>query len=188
MNAKEINAIGLHLNNTRGKNINRNLTTINQQVEAVLFVGYVLSIDYVSVNSALSLALQLIHGYANREQQSMSILENKVVWIVPVLNVDAFEYLLDYFRRRDAITIIYKNRHTDQYSNEDKCGITGLGVNLNKNFPVGFNYDADINTDQYPCSTNFGGVNPLSEPETRAIDDLVKTVNPLLEVTIFTGE
>jgi len=160
---------------------------VNRNIESALFVGYLLSIDYVSINAALGLSLQLLHGVANRDRQTISLLENKIVWIIPVLNVDGFEFLLDYYKDRGGITFVYKNRHSDQYSNEDKCGQQGLGVNLNKNFPVGFNFDSDINSEDYPCSTNFGGVSPLSEPETKALDEFIKTVTPSMEVTIFTA-
>ena len=45
----------------------------------------------------------------------------------------------------------------------------GDGVDLNRNFPVGFNNNSLVQDDH--CSKTYPGPNPLSEPETRAIRD-----------------
>ena len=43
----------------------------------------------------------------------------------------------------------------------------GDGVDLNRNFPVGFNNNSSVQDDH--CSKTYPGPNPFSEPETRAI-------------------
>lgn len=150
-------------------------------------MSYLLSVDYVSINSAVSLILQLLHGYTNGKTEIVSLLQHKTIWIVPILNVDALQFLYNFYKDRNSITFIYKNRKEDNYTNEDKCGRNGLGVNLNKNFPVGFNYDSDITSEDYPCSTNFGGISPFSESETKSLDELIKKVQPNLQVSLFTA-
>lgn len=143
--------------------------------------------DYVSVNSAAGFILSILHSYAQRNPQIISLLRHKVIWIVPILNVDSLDFLLGYYKDRSSITFIYKNRKEDNYTNEEKCGRNGLGVNLNKNFPVGFNYDSDITSEDYPCSTNYGGTGPLSENETVGLDKIVQMLKPSLQVSLFSA-
>jgi hypothetical protein len=182
-----ISIIGLHLPKDRRTAANTDWERVDNSVESVLFTGYLLSVDYVSINAAMGLLLQLLHGYANQRQDIISMLKHKTIWIVPILNVDALDFLLNFFKSRNSITFIYKNRKEDNYTNEDKCGRNGLGVNLNKNFPVGFNYDADLTSEDYPCSTNYGGVAPLSEAETKGLDQLIKRIKPSLYISLFTA-
>ena len=184
---REVSLIGLHLNPNRPRLANKNIEAVDRSVDSVMFVAYLLSVDYLSVNTAVGLMLSLVHGYANRDPNTVSILQSRIVWLVPVLNLDASDFLLAYFKKRGTVTFIYKNRRSDQYTNEDKCGPNGIGVNLNKNFPVGFNYDSDVNSEDYPCSTNFGGRSPLSEAETKGLDDTLKLIKPSLVVSIFTA-
>lgn len=166
---------------------NSDWSRVSSSPEAVLFVSYLLSVDYVSVNAAVGLLLKVLHGYANGKQDLVSLLKYKTLWIVPILNVDALDFLMSFYQSRNSITFIYKNRKEDNYTNEDKCGRNGLGVNLNKNFPVGFNHDSDITGEDYPCSTNYGGVAPFSESETNSLNEFFKKVKPDLHVSLFTA-
>jgi hypothetical protein len=183
---RPINAIALHLSRSRtGKEPNRDLELIDKSKENVLFVSYLIPVDYLSINLAVGYLLNLVGGYVRRDAEVLSLLETKTVWLVPMVNVDAAEYLLQYLQKRNTVTFIYKNRKNDSYTNDAKCGANGQGVNLNKNFKVGFNYEGDLNGEDYPCNTNYGGVSPLSEQETKSIDELISKINPNLEVTLF---
>jgi hypothetical protein len=107
--------------------------SIHPERQFYLF-SYLISVDYASVNAAVGLILNVVHGYANGKPDIISLLKYKTIWVVPILNVDALEFLLDFYKKRNSVTFIYKNRKEDNYTNEDKCGRNGLGVNLNKKF------------------------------------------------------
>ena len=186
-NGASVRMVGIHLNEARGRTLNRDITKIDNSSDSTLYVSYMLPIDYISINTAVGYLIYLVQNYARKDPDTVSLLKYKTIWIVPMLNVDSFEFLLKFYRERSMITFVYKNRKSDKFTNEDKCGRNGLGVNLNKNFPVGFNYDADLNSDEEPCSTNFGGVSPFSELETKAIDEVAKLINPMLIVTLFSA-
>lgn len=184
---KEISIIGLHLGDAHRVRPNTDWEKANKSAESILFVSYMLSVDYVTVNSAAGFLVQLLHSYAQRNTHTLSLLKHKVIWMIPILNLDALEFLQDYYKDRNSITFIYKNRKEDNYTNEEKCGRNGLGVNLNKNFAVGFNYDSDITSEDYPCSTNYGGVGPLSESETNSLDKVIQSIKPSLQVSLFSA-
>ena len=67
-----------------------------------------------------------------------------------------------------------KNRRSPSSS------VNCYGVDLNRNFDAGFG-----NTAQNPCSNSYGGPAPFSEPETRAIRDLLAAHNQRVKVTLF---
>ena len=68
------------------------------------------------------------------------------------------------------------------------------GVDLNRNFPVGFNLSTDSNCDLLEdsrdgfcggCSNTFGGQHPFSEPETEALrSDLTEQAPPWIFIDI----
>ena len=186
-NGNPISLLALHLNPERGRFVNRDLTKLDSQAAATLFISYIMPIDYQSVNAAVGLILQVLQSFVKSEPSTISLLKYKTLWIVPILNVDSSQFLLNYYKDRGMVTFVYKNRKSDKYTNEEKCGRNGLGVNLNKNLPVGFNYDVDLSSEDQPCSTNFGGISPLSEPETKSIETLTSIINPKLLVTLFTA-
>ena len=73
--------------------------------------------------------------------------------MVPCVNPDGYEYSRNHF------SFWRKNRR----QNADGT----YGVDLNRNFPIGFN-KSTITT-----SNVYGGPEPFSEPETRALRDFV---------------
>jgi len=58
----------------------------------------------------------------------------------------------------------------------------GDGVDLNRNFPVGFNNNSSVQDDH--CSKTYPGPNPFSEPETRAIRDAFQAETPWLSLSV----
>uniref|UniRef100_A0A1I7YF77 Peptidase_M14 domain-containing protein n=1 Tax=Steinernema glaseri TaxID=37863 RepID=A0A1I7YF77_9BILA len=84
-------------------------------------------------------------------------------FIVPVVNPDGYEFTRSAIDNR----LWRKNRSARQ------CNATGnccQGVDLNRNFDVFFG-ERDSSDD--PCSNMHQGTAPFSEPETRAIKDMV---------------
>lgn len=103
---------------------------------------------------------RLIAG-AGRDPEITGLLETREVWILPVLNPDGREYCFDvdpWWR---------KNRSVQ--------GRGRIGVDLNRNF--GFEWGANRpngGSSGNPGSGIYRGARPFSEPETRALRDLVR--------------
>ena len=67
--------------------------------------------------------------------------------------------------------MIRKNRHNygDTETDTEACNI---GVDLNRNYGFEFAHD-DKGSNDDPCSNNYRGPAPFSEPEVQAMRDLV---------------
>lgn len=103
---------------------------------------------------------RLIEG-AGRDPEITALLETREVWILPVLNPDGREYVFDvdpWWR---------KNRSLQRRGR--------IGVDLNRNF--GFQWGPNRpngGSSGNPSSGIFRGPRPFSEPESRALRDLVR--------------
>ncbi|GIX97220.1 carboxypeptidase A2 [Caerostris extrusa] len=76
-------------------------------------------------------------------------------YILPILNPDGYEYAQNYDR------LWRKTRSRQIFT---KC----VGVDPNRNFGFQFG-DENNGSSSEPCSNNYAGYRPLSEPETRAV-------------------
>ena len=85
------------MNPQRKRQANKIIEKASKEVESVMFVSYILSIDYLSINTIVGAILNLVHGYANRNEEILALLQSRISWFVPILNVDALEYLRGYF-------------------------------------------------------------------------------------------
>uniref|UniRef100_A0A914R1R7 Peptidase M14 carboxypeptidase A domain-containing protein n=1 Tax=Parascaris equorum TaxID=6256 RepID=A0A914R1R7_PAREQ len=123
--------------------------------------------------------LQLVTNYGINESITNYI--NKLnIYVFPVLNPDGFEYsltsdegLIRHWRKNRApenCTGVLGNR-------EDICCI---GVDLNRNFDFAFAHRSVPYNN--PCSDEFQGPYPFSEPETRSLAE--KAVD---EIRAFRG-
>ncbi|MBF0193536.1 MAG: fibronectin type III domain-containing protein [Magnetococcales bacterium] len=83
------------------------------------------------------------------------LLSRSTVYMIPCLNPDGFELTRDHFSQWR------KNRR----KNEDGT----IGVDLNRNFPVGFVRQS------LTSSSTYSGPEPFSEPETQALRDFVES-------------
>lgn len=98
------------------------------------------------------------------------------VLMIPILNPDGYEYTWNVDR------LWRKNRRissTSRYMNDDTCN----GVDLNRNFDSHFNGEGS--SDDH-CSQLYQGPEPFSEPETRAMANLIWSMrkNIVLSISI----
>jgi len=134
--------------------------TISQNVEnadtkpALFFTGTIHAREWIG--------LELVIGFAQHVDRNIAYdhaiqeaLQNAAIYMVPCANPDGFEYSRNHF------SFWRKNRR----QNADGS----YGVDLNRNFPVGF-----VKSDN-PTSNIYGGPEPFSEPETRALRDFVES-------------
>jgi carboxypeptidase T len=127
--------------------------------QKAMFTGVTHAREWATHEAVLYLAERLTSGYAD-DPQVKHIVDNAVVWLVPVVNPDGYEYTWTSQR------LWRKNRRINEGSG---C----RGVDINRNYAVQWGYD-DSGSSGSPCSDLYRGASPASEPETTAIQELMQ--------------
>jgi len=134
------------------------LATISLNVEnadfkpAMLFTGTIHAREWIGNELAVSFIDYLLTNYSSNPKILRTLTKN-TLYIVPCLNPDGFEYSQKHF------SFWRKNRRNN--------GDGTYGVDLNRNFPIGYQKSKDTSSNVY------GGPNPFSEPETLAMKNFV---------------
>ncbi|MFI7448968.1 M14 family zinc carboxypeptidase [Nonomuraea sp. NPDC049714] len=106
--------------------------------------------------------------YVVANKNSLRDLLNKTeLWFVPVANPDGYDFTFTEGNR------LWRKNLRDV--NGDGRITTGDGVDPNRNFPSNFHYDEE-GSSSIPSSETYRGAGPASEPETRAMDGLLRRV------------
>lgn len=89
---------------------------------------------------------------------------------MPIVNVDSFRLMSNAFNKRDwpLVQEIRKN----QRSKHADCGKYLNGVDLNRNYDIKFN-ELSKGASGNECSEDYRGPSAFSEPETKAMRDLI---------------
>ena len=109
-----------------------------------------------------------IDEYNSRNREIRELLQHTELWFVPVANPDGYQYTFDHER------LWRKNLR----NNDSDPAITGAdGVDPNRNFNEHWNYDNE-GSSSIISSETFRGTAPASEPETQAMQGLIRSVDP----------
>ena len=127
------------------KNVESNL-----EKPALFFTGTIHAREWVGIELSLSFAKYILE-HIEYEPILNSILDKSTLYMVPCANPDGFEYSRNHF------SFWRKNRR----KNLDGS----YGVDLNRNFEVGFAKNSNMSSNVY------SGIEPFSEPETAALRD-----------------
>jgi hypothetical protein len=127
----------------------------------VLITGNHHAREVISVEICLDLIRQLTEGYGN-DPAITQLVNNRQIWIIPMVNPDGH---------------VYVEKHDISWrKNRRPNGDGSFGVDLNRNY--GFMWGIDnIGSSAIQSSGVYRGTSPFSEPETRAIRDLVNAHN-----------
>ncbi|WP_353661564.1 M14 family zinc carboxypeptidase [Hydrogenimonas sp. SS33] len=134
--------------------------TISQDVQrahgkpALFYTGTIHAREWIGLELAIGFA-QYVDRNIAYDHDVQQALANAALYMIPCANPDGFEYSRNHF------SFWRKNRR----QNADGS----YGVDLNRNFPVGFVKSSK------PDSNVYGGPEPFSEPETRALRDFVES-------------
>ncbi len=134
------------------------LATVSLNVEyadlkpALLYTGTVHAREWIGNELAISFIDYLLKNHENNPEVLKTLTYN-TLYIVPCLNPDGFEYSRNHF------SFWRKNRR--------KNGDGTYGVDLNRNFSIGYRKTKNTSSNLY------SGPHPFSEPETRAIKNFV---------------
>lgn len=130
----------------------------------VLIMGCHHARELITVEIPLALAALLTQNYANGGILQ-ALVNAREIWIVPMVNPDGHVYV------ETTDPMWRKNRNTNGY----EAPIL-QGVDLNRNYGYMWGYD-DVGSSPFPASESYRGSAAFSEPETRAIRDLVEAHN-----------
>lgn len=134
------------------------LATISLNVEsahlkpAMLYTGSIHAREWIGNELGVSFIEHILENYST-DPSILKTLTKNTLYIVPCLNPDGFEYSRTHF------SFWRKNRRDN--------GDGTYGVDLNRNFSIG--YQKSTNT----SSNVYSGPEPFSEPETRSMKEFV---------------
>jgi hypothetical protein len=126
----------------------------------VLYLGLHHAREWLSADLVLRLAAVLVRG---AEPRAARLAREREAWLVPVVNPDGY-----------ARTFLPGERHWRKNARDnDGDGLLGPadGVDLNRNYD--FRWAGSLRARNDPLSPEYRGPAPFSEPETRAVRDLV---------------
>ncbi len=119
---------------------------------ALLYTGTIHAREWIGNELAVAFIEYILTNYETNPKVLQTLTHN-TLYIVPCLNPDGFEYSKNHF------SFWRKNRR------DNKDG--SFGVDLNRNFSIGYQKIKDTSSNVY------GGPEPFSEPETQAIKQFV---------------
>ena len=119
---------------------------------ALFYTGTIHAREWIGIELSLNFAKYIL-DHIDYEPQLNTLLDIATLYMVPCANPDGFEYSRNHF------SFWRKNRRRNQDGS--------FGVDLNRNFEVGFSPNKDTTSNVY------SGPAPFSEPETQALRDFV---------------
>jgi hypothetical protein len=132
---------------------------------AVLYASAQHAREWITPEMTRRLMRHLLDGYA-ADQEIRGLLSRTELWFVPVANPDGYDYTFSTDR-------LWRKNLRD---NDGDGVITEVdGVDPNRNFPTRWGYDNE-GSSPLPDSQIYRGTAPASEPETRALDGLLRRV------------
>ena len=131
--------------------VTKNIKT-NKDKPALFYTGTIHAREWIGIELSLSFAKYILE-HIDYDPQLNILLDRATLYMVPCANPDGFEYSRNHF------SFWRKNRR------RNKDG--SFGVDLNRNFEVGFVANKDTTSNVY------SGPAPFSEPETQALRDFV---------------
>ena len=123
---------------------------------ALFYTGTIHAREWIGIELSLAFAKHILE-YIEYDPRLNRILDATTLYMVPCANPDGFEYSRNHF------AFWRKNRR----KNPDGS----FGVDLNRNFSIGFTPNKNTTSNVY------SGPHPFSEPETQALRDFVESHN-----------
>ena len=133
---------------------------------ATLFTGAQHAREWITPEMIRRLAHHIVDGYGT-DHVVTDLVKKTEMWFVPVANPDGYDWTFEPGQR------LWRKNLAD--NNGDGLITPGDGVDPNRNFPTKWGYDNEGSSPE-PASETYRGPAPSSEPETRALDELMKRV------------
>lgn len=133
---------------------------------AVLYVSAQHAREWITPEMNRRLLHHVIDGYAT-DPAIRKLVDSTELWFLPVANPDGYDFTFTPGNR------LWRKNLRD--NNGDGVITPGDGVDPNRNFPTKWGYDNEGSSPS-PASETYRGPSPASEPETRALDGLMRRV------------
>jgi murein tripeptide amidase MpaA len=128
----------------------------------VLFTANQHAREHLTVEMALYILNQLVNGYNANDARIRNIVNNREIWIVPMVNPDGVEY--------DVATGSYRMWRKNRQPNS---GSTAVGTDLNRNWA--FQWGCCGGSSGSFSSETYRGAAPFSAPETARVRDFINS-------------
>lgn len=135
--------------------------------KAILLTGAHHSREMVSTQMPLYAALDLLHGYTHGDKEKLALLARNKYFIIPMLNTDGCHEIMKHWKETGEMLLKRKNNDIRFEKPEDNCPLMEKGVDINRN------YGYIWGNDNGPCSESYPGPHAFSEPESRAMRNLL---------------
>ena len=133
---------------------------------AVLYAGAQHAREWITPEMVRRLMHYYLDGYGS-DPRVTRLVDTTELWFVPVTNPDGYDFTFTEGNR------FWRKNQRDV--NGDGVITAGDGIDLNRNFATKWGYDNEGSSpDRF--SETYRGAGPGSEPETRAVDQLVQRV------------
>ena len=133
---------------------------------AVLYSSAQHAREWITPEMNRRLLRYMLEQYANNAA-IQKVVDRTELWFVPVANPDGYDHTFTEGNR------LWRKNLRD---NDGDGVLTGFdGVDLNRNFPYRWGYDNE-GSSPVPTSDTYRGASPASEPETRALNGLMRRV------------
>jgi hypothetical protein len=140
-------------------------------IPQALFTGLHHAREPTSLGVLYFFVLDLVRKYVAQDPTTRLLLHTRQLWFVPIVNPDGYAA-----NCRDEQGRMVRTNMRPACTR--KQGNRGPGVDLNRNYAVCFERAAqDRSASTQPCSEDYQGTAPFSEPETAAIRDLTYRQN-----------
>lgn len=158
----------------KGMSIN---TQDDDERKAILLTGAHHARELVSTQMPLYSLLDLLHGLVHEDHEKLILLQRNKFFFIPMVNTDGVYKIFDYFEKNNELLLKRKNMDAEyQKAKGIDCGDQEMGVDINRNY--GYNFK---NEDVWVCSESFPGKEAFSEPETRAMRDMLRKYNSTIK-------
>jgi hypothetical protein len=132
----------------------------------VLYLGSQHAREWITPEMVRRLLHRFLDGYGT-DPEITKLVNTTELWFIPVANPDGYDFTFTPDNR------LWRKNLRD--NNGDGQITSGDGVDLNRNFSYKWGYDNEGSSPD-PSSETFRGSKPNSEPETQALDGLLKRI------------
>ncbi|KAI1092061.1 hypothetical protein F5B19DRAFT_492830 [Rostrohypoxylon terebratum] len=143
---------------------------------AVLYHGNVHAREWITSPVVEYITFQLIDGYNNRDNLTLSLLDKYDFYVIPFVNPDGKWF----FYSQTPERLWRKNRQPPPSSGDQSC----IGRDINRNWEFAWDANsqgASIN----PCSQSYRGEAPSDTPEVQGLDKLVRELRDTTGIKLF---
>lgn len=152
--------------------------------KSILLVGG-FHADPIAVMQLFNIADELNYRYDKIDLDVITLLKTNYIYIVPVINIDAYKYNSDHWDEIVEDETVFRRKNF----NLAACSDGNAGVDLSRNweFKWGGLGETDEGSSADPCHDNYRGSAGASEPEIRGLRDLAASLDVSLYMSYGIG-